>query len=175
MAAQLVTTLIARTVLFAVALFLANLPACQQDDWLNEETARITLDGETFELEIAADDASREQGLSGRESIDEDGGMLFVFPNAQVRRFWMKDCLVDIDIIYLDGRGYITAMHRMKAEPPRRDGESETAYENRLPLYSSVLPAQFAIELRAGWLDELDLEVDQRVDLDTDRLKRLAR
>ena len=144
-----------------------------------KKTERVVIGGQTFDLEVVADHASRELGLMNRASIDEHGGLLFIFPEKGVREqsFWMKNCLVDIDIIYLDRRGMITAMHRMKARPPRRADESETAYEARMreDSYPSGYPAQFAIELRSGWLDQLNLRVEDRIALDLDRLKAMAR
>ena len=145
-------------------------------DGVRRDDGRVRLDigGERFSLEVAADDAARAQGLQGRSEIASDGGMLFVFPSAQVQSFWMVDCLVDIDIIFLDGQGRVTALHRMKAEPPQRAGEPREAYERRLRRYSSVYPAQFAVELRAGTLDRLGLKVDSKVPLDTTALKARA-
>ncbi len=101
--------------------------------------------------------------------------MLFIFPKPRVQSFWMKDCLIDIDIIYLDPQGRVTATHRMKAEPPRRENETVQAYERRLPGYTSVYPALFAIELEAGTLEQLNIGVDTKIPLDLARLKRLAR
>ena len=146
---------------------------CRRPERPGTETVRIG--GETFHLETAFDEPSRTRGLMGRESIVADGGMLFVFPDAAARSFWMKNCLVDIDIIYIDPRGSVTAVHRMTAEPPRRDDESEPAYESRLRRYPSRWPAQFVIELRAGSLDRLQVRVDDRIPLDLERLKAAAR
>lgn len=139
------------------------------------QTETVTIDGHTFELEVAADTESRTRGLMHRESIPEDGGMIFIFPDRAVRGFWMGYCLVDIDIMYLDGRGYVTAVHRMVAEEPRRPDETEMEYDQRLRRYSSILPAQFAIELQAGWLDRLDIGPNDRIELDLERLKAMAR
>ena len=138
---------------------------------------QVKIKGETFELELAIDDASRERGLKHRESIPDHGGMLFVFPDdkVQIQSFWMHECVVDMDIIFLDPRGFVTAAHRMKREPARLDFESESDYQARLQKYSSGYPAQFAIELKAGALDRLNIHVDQKVDLDVARLKALAR
>lgn len=140
---------------------------------------KVVIKGETFELEPAIDDAKREQGLMGRASIPDHGGMLFVFPDSKVRvqSFWMKNCLVDMDIIYLDPFGRVTATHRMKALPPKWKDESEADYEERVRehSYSSGYPAQFAIELQAGSLDRLDVKIEQKIDLDLARLKGMAR
>lgn len=69
----------------------------------------------------------------------------------------MRDCPIDIDIIFLDPSGRITAMHHMPAEPPRDpETEPETGvpstdkYEQRLKRYPSRYPAQFVIELAGG-------------------------
>lgn len=136
---------------------------------------RVRLDGRTFRLELAADSDSRTKGLGEREEIAKDGGMLFVFPDARPRTFIMRDCLVPIDIIFLDATSRIVAMHQMEVEPPRKEGESDREYEDRLHPYRSRWPTQFVIEIRGGLLDELKLEPGQRIDLDTDRLRELAR
>jgi uncharacterized membrane protein (UPF0127 family) len=126
---------------------------------------RIFLSGMAFELELAADPATRERGLSGRDAIDARGGMLFVFPDEAPRVFWMRDCRVDIDIAFLDRSGRVVAAHRMRAEPPRQPHESEAQYFGRLRPYPSLAPARFAVELRAGTLSQLGLSVGSRVDV----------
>ena len=138
---------------------------------------KVAIDGVTFELEVVADPTSRIRGLMHRESIPEHGGMLFVFPDIDFRSFWMAHCPVDMDVIFLDARGRVTAMHRMKALPPKAEDESEWAYQARahMTTYWSYLPAQFAIEVRSGWLDRLDLSVDDKIELDLARLKAMAR
>jgi uncharacterized protein len=143
---------------------------------MNARYERVEIGGEKFNLELAITDRAREDGLKHRAEIPADGGMLFIFPPSQIRvqRFWMHNCLTDMDIIYLDARGTVTAVHRMKAEPARRPGETEDDYRNRLPLYSSGYPAQFAIELRPGSLDRLKVRVEDKIKLDLPRLKAMA-
>jgi hypothetical protein len=135
-------------------------------------TVRIAQ--QTFALDVAADDASRMRGLGGRASIPSDGGMIFIFPEPLPLSFHMKDCLVDIDIIFIDARGRITALHEMKAQPLQRSGESDAAYAARLRNYSSGARAQFAIELAAGWIDRLGVRTEDRIELDLERLKGLV-
>jgi uncharacterized membrane protein (UPF0127 family) len=138
-------------------------------------TETVVLDGNTFHLEPADTDATRERGLMERTAIDDDGGMLFIFPDVAQRGFWMGHCLIDIDIIFLDSHGRVTATHRMKAQPPQRPDESDSAYRARMPTYPSRMPAQFVIELSPGWLDRLSVRVDDKVSLDLPRLKARAR
>jgi uncharacterized membrane protein (UPF0127 family) len=146
------------------------------DSGLGPNQVRVEIGGERFVLDIAADEASRNYGLKGLTEIPADGGMLFVFPQEriEVQSFWMEDCLVDMDIIFLDPQGRVTATHTMKVEPPRREGETRLAYQYRLRPYPSILPAQFAIELKAGTVRRLGVGVDQKIELDLPRLKAMA-
>ena len=110
----------------------------------------------------------------GVTSIDPAGGMLFVFPKSEVRSFWMKNCVIDMDIVFVDGQGRVTAIHTMVVEPPQLADESDLAYQRRLTPYSSRYPSQFAIELRAGTAERLGIGFDDRIDLDVERLRALA-
>ena len=135
----------------------------------------VVIAGETFRLEPAVNAKTRQRGLGGREKIEDHGGMLFVCPDTQRRSFYMKDCLIDIDIMFLDDRGRITALHKMKKEPPRRADETVRAYEQRLKLYPSRRLVRFAIELETGSIDRLKLKPGQTIPLDLRRLKKMAR
>lgn len=145
----------------------------------------VTISGKTFKLERADTGETRFHGLSGRTNIPANGGMLFVFPARQVQRhgFVMRDCPVAIDIIYLDVAGRIVGMHKMVPEPARSDAEKtldpltsvNAAYEARLKKYNATYPAQFVIELAGNTLDSLNLKDGQKIDLDLDRLKKMAK
>ena len=128
-------------------------------------TRTVFLGGVAYELELAADPETRERGLMGRTEIPARGGMIFAFPDDAPRAFWMKNCLTDIDIAFLDRRGVVVATHRMRAEPLRRPDETEPAYEARLRHYASRAPARFAVELRAGSLERLGLDPGDSVDV----------
>ena len=147
--------------------------ACN-DSQSDPNSATVVISGERFTLELATDDVSRAQGLKGRLEIPADGGMLFVFPRPAQQSFWMEDCLVDMDIIFLDAQGRVTAAHEMKVAPPRRSDETRRAYQRRLRGYRSVYPAQFAIEVEAGTIERLDIGIERKIELDLPRLKAMA-
>lgn len=128
----------------------------------------VELSGKKFVLELALDDDKRFQGLSDREEIPADGGMLFVFPESRQLNFVMRRCLVPIDLIFVDSGGRVVAMHAMEVEP-------YATPDQELKVYSSRFPAQFAIELAGGTLETLGLEQGDKVDLPLDRLKAQAR
>lgn len=157
------------------ALAPAALVACEPAGVVDGGTFRTTISGAPFALKVAVSDGTRQRGLGGVTEIPSDGGMVFAFPDTEVRGFWMKDCLVSMDIVYLDPLGFVTAIHTMRKEPPRRPDESQRAYEARLPRYSSVSPAQFAVELREGRARELGLRTSQKLPIDLAALKAAVR
>jgi hypothetical protein len=163
-------------------------------------TMSVKLAGRTFQLEQAIDDETRFKGLSGRTTIAEDGGMIFIFPQGRCKRmeFVMRDCPIDIDIIYVNANARITAMHHMKTEAPRATHEQELkapagypdapkwtwsndAYESRLRKWSSRYDCCVAIELRAGTLkldgdgSGIELKVGDKLELDLKALQAKAK
>jgi hypothetical protein len=138
-------------------------------------STEVTIGGETFNLEIVRDVQSRAKGLMHRTEIQSGRGMIFVFPDAIIRSFWMKNCIVPIDLIFLDSRGTITATHEMAVEPPKNNEESEWDYDNRLSNYWSNAPTRFAIELQSGSIKRLNVKINDRIHLDLKQLRSLAR
>jgi uncharacterized membrane protein (UPF0127 family) len=135
----------------------------------------IAISGEQFNLEIVRDISSRADGMMHRTSFLPNTGMLFIFPEAGERSFWMKNCLIAIDLIFLDSRGTIIALHEMPYEDSKSDSESNWEYEQRLLHYWSYGPARFAIELEEGSIAALELRVNDRISLDLKYLKSIAR
>ena len=131
------------------------------------ERVSLEIGGRRFDLELALTPEARYEGLSGRASIPRDGGMLFVFPEAEEQAFVMRDLRIPLDLILLDPSGRVVATHAMKPEPP------DTA-DADLERYRSGWPAVFAIELRGGTLAQLDIERGDRIELPAERLRRWA-
>ena len=178
--------IIRRVFLCAAVGLLAMVMIGCEDDPPPEGFEKIRIKDQTYTLELAATDEKRTKGLGERTELPENGGMLFVFKRGERRQFLMRDCFIDIDIIFLDSNGRIIAFHHMPKEPPRGADEGEVGdwdprkpanrrYESRLKRYSSQGAAQFVIEIAGGELEELDLKVGEKIELDTERLKALAR
>lgn len=154
---------------------------CDEKTASNIQPVKLGSKGKKFYLEIADTDQVRMKGLGGRDHIEDTGGMLFVFNQAHKSAFVMRDCPIDIDIIYLDPNGRIMTMYQMKKEPPRGPDEGEAGtftnqkYEDRLVKYDSKFPMQFAIELKGGTLPSLNLREGDKVDLPVAELKKRAK
>jgi len=131
----------------------------------------VVIREQHFDMELALTPEQRTQGLMWRKTLADDRGMLFVFPARDPYpaelNFWMKNCLMPIDVIFLDRGGIITAIHEM--EPP-----ASNIPDDELPVYPSNGPAQFAIELPGGRAAELGLQVGDIIDLRKDFLLQWA-
>ncbi len=149
--------------------------ACNHEPRVPEGRELVTIKGERFFLEPALDQATRFKGLGGREAIEPDGGMLFVFPTPRPLAFVMRDCPYPIDIAYLSEAGTVMTMHEMEPEEPQRPGESDIAYEMRLRRYPSMYPCRYVVEVAGGTWERLGLEVGDAIDFDRERLKAIAR
>ena len=88
-----------------------------------------------IEAEVAANDQHRQVGLMNRKTMPAQRGMLFVFPDEQIRNFWMRDTLIPLSIAYIASDGRIVDIQDM--EP----------LDDVPPGYISAEPAQYALEL----------------------------
>ena len=95
--------------------------------------------GSTFSVEYAQTDEERAKGLMFKESMADDEGMLFIFDEEKSRRFWMKNTLIPLDIIFLDENKTVVFIHE-NAQPCKEDP---------CKLYESP-PAKYVFEINGG-------------------------
>ncbi|WP_034061773.1 DUF192 domain-containing protein [Lacinutrix jangbogonensis] len=105
----------------------------------------------TLDIEIAETTFEIQTGLMYRESMKNNQGMLFVFPNLEERNFYMKNTRFPLDLIYLDQNKNVVSFQ-----------------ENAQPFNEASLPsnalAQFVLEVNAGLAKEWLLEVGDKMD-----------
>lgn len=63
----------------------------------------VTIDNQEFSLEIAQNQQEREVGLMDRKILPPNQGMLFLFDQKEIQSFWMKNTLIPLQIIFVDG------------------------------------------------------------------------
>ncbi|MFH1452251.1 MAG: DUF192 domain-containing protein [archaeon] len=71
-------------------------------DFFHHDDKFIEIGGKKIFVEVADSYAERQIGLMYRESLCENCGMLFIFEDEAVRSFWMKNTLIDLDIIFIN-------------------------------------------------------------------------
>lgn len=131
---------------------------------------RVVIQGENFDLEVAANDAKIQLGLSKRPEIAPKTGMIFVFPSGNDRSFWMINCLIDLDIAYLAPDGTVISAFSMKKEAPKSESESDLEYQDRLKRYPSGPGVQFVIETPAGTNDALKIKPGVKIVIDRSKM-----
>lgn len=113
----------------------------------------VTIGGHTIFVEIQDTDSERNKGLSGRSSLAEGRGMLFVFEGDGIYSFWMKDMLFPIDIIWISSNGNIV------------DINENVAPDTYPKTFSSQSPARYVLELPANTVKRLRISVGDIVRL----------
>ena len=98
----------------------------------------------SFDIELAEDAYETQTGLMNRGSMQNNQAMLFIFPDVEMRSFYMKNTLIPLDIIYIDETQKVVSIQK-NAKPM-----DETA----LP---SQAPAKYVLEINAGLSDQLNI------------------
>lgn len=93
-----------------------------------------------LEVELATTPDHRERGLMWRRQLAEGVGMLFVFPDASPRNFWMRNTLIPLDLLFADAQGVVLGVVA-RAEP--------------LTLTGRGVPgdARYVLEVNGGWAE----------------------
>jgi uncharacterized protein len=116
------------------------------------EFPHVVINDHVINVTIGDDYAEQVQGLSERPSLKANEGMLFIFPNKQVRNFWMKNMNFSIDIIWLDDNKVLNISQKLLPEGENPDNT-----------YSSILPVNKVLEINAGLAERYGLKVGDSV------------
>jgi len=108
----------------------------------NAPASKVTIDNQTFSVEVATTSAQLQQGLSGRTSLPKDQGMLFIFKTAAPYPFWMKDMKFPLDMIFINNNKIVTIFQNV---PAPKDPNT-----TNLPVYAPDGPVNQVLEINAG-------------------------
>jgi uncharacterized membrane protein (UPF0127 family) len=114
--------------------------------------AEVKVGDQIIQLEVAKTVEQKAMGLMYRKELADNRGMLFPFDSPRLVGFWMKNCLINLDMVFLrDGK-----VEAISKEVPPCTAEP-------CPTYGPAVPIDQVIELRGGRADELGLKVGDRL------------
>lgn len=124
-----------RRLLVACSLVLM-LSGCAKPDFFEHTT--VILGDTEYRVQIADSVSEWKRGLGKIDTIPENGGMLFVFEDVQVREFLMRDMRFSIDIVWIDELYAVVG------------AEEFVSHADQVSVYTSPNPVRYVLELRAG-------------------------
>jgi len=111
-----------------------------------------------FPVELALKSEDRIKGLSGRASLTDQTGMLFVFEKAERLRFWMREMEISLDIVWISaGCRVVDVSENVPFPHPGTP-------LNDLPRYSPESPAKYVLEINGGEAAALGVGIGDTVE-----------
>ena len=112
----------------------------------------VTINEHVWHVRLAVTPEQHSVGLAGVTHLGEREGMLFVFYRPEVRRFWMRGCVIPLDVAFISADGRIVRIETMSVEPP---GQHPRMYE-------SGEPVLYALETAGGALSRAGVRLGDR-------------
>jgi len=125
---------------------------------ITRKTIPAVIEGREFLLEVADTPKSRERGLSIREPLCANCGMLFVFDHPGTYSIWMKNMFFPIDVLWLDENKKV--IHIVDNMSP----------ESFPQTFTSESPARYILEIQSGARRDLELEIGSEIEFDLSNL-----
>ncbi len=129
-----------RLIVIAWSLLMTTHAIAQDDPQPRLPTVELTAGMYVIQAEVAQTHQQHSIGLMHRQSMGVNEGMLFVYPSAEIRCYWMRNTLIPLTIAFLDDDGTIVNL---------KDMEPHTERSN-----CSVKPVRYALEMNQGWFDQ---------------------
>ena len=120
---------------------------------VEQDQNHTMIGSEKYVLEIVDEADKRQRGLSGRSSLPEGRGMLFIFPAIGNHGIWMKEMNFPIDIIWLDTDARVVGLTK-EVQP---DSYPDVFYADKDSLY--------VIEINAGEISKNNIKIGDAINL----------
>src|SRR3989344_229602 len=121
-----------------------------------QKTVKAQINGNEFVLDVADNEELRSKGLSGRNFLVDNSGMIFIFPEKNYYTFWMKDMKFPLDFIWIDD--YIIKDITENVFPPVGAELTDIVRVNPGSKINKV------IEVSAGTIKKLNLQIGDNVE-----------
>lgn len=135
--------------------------------WATPRVRVVLPDRTVVNAELADTEAVRERGLMFRTDLAPGAGMLFVFDEPGRYPFWMKNCLIPIDIVWLDTGGKVVSI-AASVPPCRLPACDPPCASDACPTYGHDGLAKYVLEVPSGFARQHALKVGDSVRLPAD-------
>lgn len=125
----------------------------------NVKTPSVVIGGELVKVEVADTPETRKNGLMNVKYLPPNNGMLFIFEEATKPVFWMKDCFISLDLIFINDDKIVNIYTSV---PPCTTFPCE--------LYPSVDFADKVLEVNGGFAKKHDVKINDKVEFKGFRL-----
>ena len=151
--------------ILCVPLLLVSIASCKEGAKKTIKTQEVTFTKEgdleilenssdsilvRLNIEIAESDYETQTGLMYRKGMEDNQGMLFIFPDEAMHSFYMKNTQFPLDLIFIKADSTIGSIQE-NAKPYDEQG------------LSSKVPVQFVLEVNAGLSEKWDLGIGDKV------------
>ncbi len=110
---------------------------------------RVHFKNTYVKAEVVKTSEKIEQGLAGRKALPEGRGMLFVMPDNDFQRFWMKGMSIPIDIIWIESN--------------RITGCEKNVSPTDTRIFASPGKSSLVLEVPSGFCDRYLVDVNDEI------------
>jgi uncharacterized membrane protein (UPF0127 family) len=118
----------------------------------------FSIDGKIIQADIADTDCKKTLGLSGRTTLTDGQGMLFLFNTLGSYGFWMKDMNFPLDIIWIDNTLSITGIESNLAT-----STYDVMDPSQSEIFGQKYSAEYVLEVPAGYVDRNNIKVGDKI------------
>ncbi len=149
------------TAVFAIAVFFLVCGFRYQENKKLEKVdmpkniSQACFEKNCFGVEIANTPYKQEIGLMNRESLEKNKGMLFIFGAEDKYKFWMKNTLIPLDIIWIDQNNKIIFIQK-NAQPCKTE---------QCGIFGPDENAKYVLEINGGLAEEVGIDVGEDIEI----------
>ena len=141
-----------------------------------------------IEVEFANNGTTVRRGLTGREDLPKDQGMLLMTPSEEFLFLEMEDTYIPLSVGFFNAERQllevqemypdilvVTPIRRLDISNPLIEGSSEVqeryslVVTPRRRLYVSGHPCQYALEMNQGWFERNNIKTGTRFEFEVDQ------
>jgi uncharacterized membrane protein (UPF0127 family) len=117
----------------------------------HNKVVNLQINERVIKAEVVDTPETQNLGLSYREKLDKDSGMLFIFDHSDRYGFWMKDMNFSIDIVWIDENFKIVGV------------EKTVAPETFPNVFYPQELVKYVLELPSGYVDQYHIAIGNMI------------